>query len=189
MKVIILLLLCFGLMAGCTPSRQGSATADSNVVLTDEQLLDSVQYRYFNYFWEGAEPTSGLARERFHEDGVYPQNDKHVITTGGSGFGLMAILVGIERGFITREEGTERLLQAVDFLEQADRFHGVWPHWLNGETGKVQPFSRHDDGGDLVETSFLVAGLLAVKEYYKDDNSVGKELAAKIDRLWKDVEW
>src|SRR5690606_16677471 len=121
--------------------------------------------------------------------GNYPQNDMHVVTTGGSGFGVMAILVGIERGFITREEGLQRLLQIVNFLESADRFHGVWPHWLNGETGRVQPFSQNDDGGDLVETSFLIHGLLAVKEYFQDGNVVEQELAAKIERLWREVEW
>lgn len=189
MKNLIFSVLFVALLAGCAPSRQSSDKNDKNIVLSDEQLLDTVQYRYFKYFWDGAEPTSGLARERFHEDDVYPQNDKHVITTGGSGFGLMAILVGIERGFITREEGVERLLKAVDFLEKADRFHGVWPHWLNGETGEVQPFSKFDDGGDLVETSFLVAGLITVKEYFLDGNVLEKELAAKIDRLWRDVDW
>src|SRR5690606_34379825 len=115
--------------------------SDGTATLTNDQLLDSIQYRYFRYFWDGAEPNSGLARERFHEDDIYPQNDKHVVTTGGTGFGLMTILVGIERDFITREEGVERFDQMVYFLENADRFHGVWPHWLNGETGKVQPFS------------------------------------------------
>ena len=65
----------------------------------------------------------------------------NVITSGGSGFGVMAILVGIERGFITREEGLKRIQKIVDFLKKADRFHGAWSHWIYGETGKVKPFS------------------------------------------------
>ncbi len=189
MKNFLITGILFLFIAGCAQSQKSTDSMSALDVLTDEQLLDSVQYYYFQYFWDGAELTSGLARERFHEDGVYPQNDKHIITTGGSGFGLMAILVGIERGFITRVEGLDRLLHAVDFLEKADRFHGVWPHWLNGETGKVQPFSTYDDGGDLVETSFLVAGLIAVREYFIDGNTVEKELAAQIDRLCREVEW
>jgi hypothetical protein len=184
LQMLVVLLL---FVASCTQTRTSSN--DGNAPLTDEQLLDSVQYRFFQYFWDGAEPNSGMARERFHVDGNYPQNDMHVVTTGGSGFGVMAILVGIERGFITREEGLQRLLQIVKFLENADRFHGVWPHWLNGETGRVQPFSQYDDGGDLVETSFLIHGLLAVKEYFQDGDVVEKELAAKIERLWREVEW
>ena len=172
--------------AGCTSSNRPQEAA---VRLTDEQLLDTIQYYTFQYFWDGAEPNSGLARERYHVDGIYPQNDKHIVTTGGGGFGLMAILTGIERGFITREQGFGRFVQIVGFLEKADRFHGVWPHWLNGETGKVQPFSRYDDGGDLVETAFLVQGLITVMEYFRDGSDQEKELAARIDRLWREVEW
>jgi hypothetical protein len=155
--------------------------------LTDEELLDLVQEQTFNYFWEGAEPNSGMARERIHID--EPQLDQDVITTGGSGFGLMTILIGIKRGFISREEGLERFEKVINFLETADRFHGVWPHWLNGKTGKVIPFSPKDDGGDLVETAFLVQGLLTVSEYFKNGNTREKGLVFKIEKLWEDVEW
>lgn len=154
-----------------------------------EQLLDSVQYHTFQYFWEGAEPTSGMARERIHMDNVYPQNDQHVITLGGSGFGVMAILVGVERGFITRQEALARLHQITDYLAKADRFHGAWPHWLNGPTGKVQPFGQKDNGGDLVETAFMIQGLLTVAEYFKGGNEAEQQLVDKIQKLWTGVEW
>lgn len=157
--------------------------------ISDDSLLTLVEYKTFQYFWDGAEPTSGAARERFHVDNVYPDNDKHIITSGGTGFGVMAILVGIERKFITREEGFERLSKITDWLAKADRFHGVWPHWLNGETGKVKPFSPNDDGGDLVETSYLLQGLLCVRQYFADGNPREKELSAKIDKLWREVEF
>lgn len=148
-----------------------------------------VQRTTFQYFWDGAEPNSGMARERFHVDNVYPENDKNIVTTGGSGFGVMAILVGIERGFITRQQAFERLQKIVNFLEKADRFHGAWPHWINGETGRVKPFGRKDNGGDLVETSFMLQGLLAVRQYFKDGNENEKALASQIDRLWKEVDY
>lgn len=157
--------------------------------ISDDSLLTLIQYRTFQYFWDGAEPTSGGARERYHSDNIYPSNDKHIITSGGSGFGVMAILVGIERGFITRQQGLERLTKFVNWLEKADSFHGVWPHWWNGETGKVKPFSPKDDGGDLVETSFLAQGLLCVREYFKEGNAEEKQLAQKIDNLWKAIEF
>ncbi|MCB0519935.1 MAG: beta-glucosidase [Lewinellaceae bacterium] len=157
--------------------------------LSDEALTTLVQKQTFQYFWDGAEPISGLARERFHSDNEYPVHDKDIVTSGGSGFGVMAILVGIERGFITRQEGFERLKKNVDWLEKCDRFHGVWPHWWTGATGKVYPFSKKDDGGDLVETSYLVQGLLCVRQYFKDGNEEEKALAGRIDALWKAVEW
>jgi hypothetical protein len=156
---------------------------------SDEELLDMVSYYTFRYFWEGAEPNSGLARERIHLDGEYPQNDEHIVTTGGSGFGIFGLLAGIERGWITREEGAERFERIAEFLTEADRFHGIWPHWLNGETGEVKPFGQKDDGGDLVESAFLMQGLLAAREYFKDGNTREKEIAQKIDRLWKEMEF
>lgn len=189
-------LLLFGsiilLFSYCT-STEKNKTEEENISsapeISDDSLLNLVQYQTFNYFWEGAEPNSGLARERFHEDDVYPSNDKHVVTTGGTGFGLMAILVGIEREFISREEGLERFEKMVSFLEKADRFHGAYPHWLNGETGKVKAFSSKDDGGDLVETAFLIQGLLTVRQYFENGNEQEKALAARINDIWEAVEW
>lgn len=158
-------------------------------ISTNDELLDTIQKQTINYFWEGAEPNSGLARERLHMDNIYPTSPKNTVTTGGSGFGLMAILVGVERGFISREDALNRYFRIVDFLEKADRFHGAWPHWINGETGKVTPFSKKDNGGDLVETAFLAQGLVTVAEYFRDGNEKEQLLASKIDKLWKEVEW
>lgn len=151
-------------------------------------LLDKVQEQTFNYFWEGGEPISGGARERIHMDDVYPNHPKDIITSGGTGFGIMATLVGIERGFITREQGYERLLKLTNWLATSDRFHGAWPHWWMPD-GKVTPFSKYDNGGDLVETAFLVQGLLTARQYFKKGNAKEKELAQKMDELWRGVDW
>lgn len=169
-------------------SEAGKATG-VNKNISDSALFHLVQKQTFNYFWDGAEPKSGLARERFHADNIYPEKDKSTVTSGGSGFGVMAILAGIERGFITRDEGRARLEKALHFLETADRFHGAWPHWWFGETGKVRPFSKDDDGGDLVETSYLIQGLLCVRQYFKDGDEAEKAVAQRIDKLWKEVEF
>ncbi len=187
--VIALIVACLFLLTTCGSNSNNTNDASTQEALSDSSLFNIVQEQTFQYFWEGAEPTSGLARERFHVDNVYPQNDKSTVTSGGAGFGVMAILVGIERGFITREQGLERLTQGVTFLETADRFHGAWPHWWYGETGKTRPFSTHDDGGDLVETSLLLQGLLCVRQYFKDGNEKEKQLAARIDTLWREVEF
>jgi hypothetical protein len=164
-------------------------TAKQVVVISDDSLLTLTQYRTFQYFWDGAEPNSGMARERFHVDGLYPDNDMNVVTTGGTGFGVMALITGIERGFISREDGFNRLSKITGFLEKADRFHGAFPHWLYGENGRVKPFSPKDNGADIVETAYLMQGLLTVREYFRYGNPAEKQLVAKIDRLWKEVEW
>lgn len=150
-------------------------------VVSDEELLTLVQEQTFKYFWDFGHPVSGLARER--------NTSGETVTSGGSGFGVMAILVGIERGFITREEGIARLIKIVDFLGEADRFHGAWSHWLNGTTGKVIPFSANDDGGDLVETSFMAMGLITVRQYLDNGNPDESELINKINTLLEGIEW
>lgn len=161
----------------------------SDEFASDDELLDYIQEAHIDYMWNGAESTSGLAPERIHLDGVYPNDDAGVVTTGGSGFGIAGLLVAIERGFIGRDEGVTRLTKIVDYLSEADRFHGVWPHWLDGPTGTVVPFSTMDDGGDIVESSFLMQSLLCARQYFKDGSDTEQELAAKIDTLWQEMEF
>lgn len=175
----------FAVSAFDTSYNESPKTAEIAVTtstMTDEDFLDMVQAATFCYFWHYAHPVSGLARERL--------NSGETVTTGGSGFGLMGIPVGIERGYITRQEGAERTLKVVNFLlTKANRFHGAWPHWLNGTTGAVIPFSTYDDGGDLVETAFMVQGLLTLRQYFDAQTSLETEIRAKITQAWETVEW
>ncbi|MGX5690107.1 glucoamylase family protein [Arcticibacter tournemirensis] len=162
-------------------------TTEITIDLTDNELIDLTQRTTFNYFWKYAEEYSGAARERYLPS--IPQTDRNIVTTGGTGFGMMSIIVAIRRGFISRAEGLSRLNKILTFFESADRFHGAWPHWLNGSTGKVVPFSTKDNGGDLVETSFFAQGLLVVREYYKEGTDFEKTISNKADELWRGIEW
>jgi hypothetical protein len=185
MKLIFTLGLLVTL-SGCTV--QQSNTSDIKKGLSDSQLLTLVQKQTYKYFYEGAEPISGLSRERYHSDNVYPQNDKDIIATGASGFGIMGTIVAIERKFITKQQGYEHLKKGLDFLAKADRFHGAWPHWML-PSGKAKAFGKNDDAGDLVETSFLAQALVCVRQYYANGNNQEKALAKKADELWKGIEW
>lgn len=192
MRAIVAAFLCLCLTVGCDKKSEKETLPAEQRLLTfadDDAFLDYIQRTHLNYMWDGAEPTSGLAPERIHIEGVYPQNDADVVTTGGSGFGLAGLLVAVERGFIPRDTCVGRLHRIVDYLARADRFHGVWPHWIYGKTGKVKPFSSRDDGGDLVESAFLMQGLLCVREYFKEGNASERALAQKIDTLWHAMEW
>lgn len=190
---VLLLFLMLALLTACKtgPSRAviGKRTALTLDTLSNDALMDTVQRRTFRYFWEGGEPYSGMARERYHIDNVYPAGGPEVVTSGGSGFGIMAILSGIDRGYVSRMEGFRRMEKIITFLEKADRFHGAYPHWWNGETGKVLPFGAKDNGGDLVETAFLMQGLLAVHQYYINGTQEEQALASRIDKLWREVDW
>jgi hypothetical protein len=161
-----------------SPEVQASTRA-----LTDDELLTMVQEASFRYYWEAANPNAGMAIE------ILP-GDKNLVAVGASGFGVMALTVGIDRGFVSREQGAERLLKIVRFLAKADRFHGVWPHFLDGRTGKVNPyFGPYDDGGDLVETAFLMQGLLVARQYFSHDTAEEKEIRDTVTKLWQTVEW
>ena len=182
--------ILFLVLLACGGNKKLAGSKEINKVpAAYAEIYDSVQRATFQFFWDGAEPNSGLARERFHVDNIYPSHDKNIVTSGGGGFGVMAILSGINQGYITREQGRERLEKITTFLETADKFHGVWPHWWDGATGKVKPFSKGDDGGDLVETSFMAQGLLCVRQYFKNGNAAEKVLAARVDKLWKDIDF
>jgi hypothetical protein len=162
------------------PSTAASATTHA---MTDEELLTMVQEAGFRYYWEAAEPHSGMTRENT------PGNDD-IVAVGASGFGVMAIMAGAERGFITHQQAIDRLLRLTAFLSTADHYHGAWPHFLSGSTGRRLPvFDMYDNGADLVETSFMMEGLLAARQYFKQDGPSGQELYQRITKLWRGVDW
>jgi len=169
--------------------RQYHLSKFSNVVtastrqLNDDELLTMLQEACFRYYWEGAHPVAGMARENI-------PGDDRIVATGASGFGIMALIVGVERKFITREQGLERLNQIVTFLEKAPRYHGAWSHFMDGSSGQSLPvFDAIDNGGDLVETAFLMEGLLAARQYFKGSSVPEESLFRRISHLWETMEW
>ncbi|MDO3625529.1 glucoamylase family protein [Mucilaginibacter sp. BT774] len=156
-------------------------TTNKFPVISDNALLDLVQKQTFKYFWDFGHPTSGLARER--------NTSGDIVTTGGSGFGIMAIVAAVNRQFITRADGLARMQKIVGFLKTAQTFHGAFPHWMNGATGVAVPFSTQDNGADLVETAYLMQGLLTARQYFNDTGVPEAALRNDINTLWKAVEW
>jgi hypothetical protein len=153
--------------------------------MTDTEFLDMTQRATFRYFWDWGDPNSGIARERWQ-----PNESDVTNTIGGGGFGVMAILVGIERGFITRDQGVARVKKIVDFLaNKIDKFYGVFPHWFNGTTGKVVKFGNYQNGGDIVETSFMIQGILAAKQYFNLQNNDEDQIRSTIKQIWEGVDW
>ena len=162
--------------------RTGLDTSDKFPQISDEELLTKVQQQTFRYFWEGAEPTSGMARERTSSGAT--------VTTGGTGFSVMAMAVAAERGFVTRSEACQRVQRIVTFLaERATSYHGAFSHWIDGQTGQTLPFSADDNGADLVETGLLFQGLLTARAYFDGADAAESKLRADITALWEAVEW
>ncbi len=152
-------------------------------IFSDDELLNMVQQYTTRYFFNYADPDCGMARERSNNP------NGNIVTTGGTGFGIMALIAGDRRGYFSHEAAFQKINQIVAFLEKADRFHGAWAHWYNGNTGKVFNFSKYDDGGDLVETAFLMEGLLTARQYYDNGNEQEKNLSNRITKLWDGVDW
>ena len=160
----------------------GIDSTDKFPLIDNNALLDLVQRQTFKYFWEFGHPTSGMARER--------NNSGDLVTSGGTGFGVMAIVTAIHRNFITRAEGLARVKKITGFLaNNAQSFHGAFPHWLNGNNGMVIPFSAKDDGADLVETSLLMQGLLTARQYFNTTDANETALRNEINTLYNNVEW
>lgn len=190
-KILIILnfsLISFSILAQKFKSTESEGIRPLGIEkdINDSVLLDRVQKQTFRYFWDFGHPISGLARERSNI--AFDYGDE-VVTIGGSGFGIMAMIVATERKWISRESSENRLLKILNFLYKANSFHGVFPHWLDGRTGKVIPFSRKDDGADLVETSYLMEGLLSARQYYSGNSKLETDIRNKINGLWNDIEW
>lgn len=154
--------------------------------LSDSALLDLVQKQTFKYFWDFAHPISGMARERSNTNFGYGHE---TIAVGGTGFGIMSIIVATERKWISRDTAAKHMLKMIKFLLKAQSYHGAFPHWMNGETGKTIPFGRKDDGADLVETAYLFEGLLCARQYFNKDNAVETDFRNILSWMWNDIEW
>lgn len=150
--------------------------------ISDDELLTLIQRQTFKYFWDFGHPVSGMARER--------NTSGDLVTTGGTGFGVMSILVGIERNFISRTQGLQRINTIVDFLKnKSTRYHGAFAHWINGATGATLPFSQKDNGADLVETSLLMQGLLTARQYFSQSGAEEVALRNDINYLYNEIDW
>jgi len=204
--------ICFMVLSSCTTVRNTGEQDDSipavGIVqdIPDSVLLDIVQRQTFRYFWHYAHPVSGLARERsntvlaehywdyINEAWGEPNFSKtpfgpDACAIGGTGFGIMSTIVAVERGWIARDTAVKRLVQIADFLINADCFHGIYPHFMDGRTGKTIKFDRLDDAADLVETSYLLMGFLCAREYFDADLPIEKYLRNRITRMWNTANW
>src|SRR5258706_11885122 len=211
-QTIIVFLLVPSVFAQNKNAKPKSSAGDSIVPvgiiknISDSELLDIVQRQTFRYFWHYAHPVSGLARERdntVHGDYYWdyineaynePNFSKNTYgpeacAIGGTGFGILSTIVAVQRGWIGRDTALKRLVKMVDFLNKADSYHGIFPHFMNGATGKTIPFGKLDDGADIVETSYLFMGLLCAKEYFKGNTSLEKYFRNRVDQMLSVGDW
>lgn len=186
LKIFTCLLTLFIAVNSCgsdktpPPSDVGFIEDPTTTKIPFEDLLDLVQEQTFNYFWDFAEPLSGMAKERSQTPGT--------ITIGGSGFGVSCFPAAVNRGWISKTAAINRLNKILSFLENATTYHGAFAHWYNS-SGKIISFSDLDNGGDIVETALLIQGLLINRQYFSGNNSDEKEIRDRITKIWENVEW
>lgn len=185
--LVIGVFLVFLISIQCSQKKLSDGTNfnEQNTTLSDEDLLNKVQKQTFNYFWDFAESNTGMA----HERSTSKISKFKRVTSGGTGLGLAAFPIAVERGWISRDQAIERLEKILSFLEQTDKFHGAFAHWYSGATQKSTSFSEFDDGGDIIETAFLIEGLLINRQYFNQKNSVEISLRNRINNIWENVEW
>jgi hypothetical protein len=211
-RLFIFSLLCFwGPVAFCQPHKKPAQKTTIPPVgiiknIPDSALLEIVQRQTFRYFWDYGHPVSGLARERdntvrgqyywdyINEADGAPNFSKgtfgpEACAIGGSGFGILSTVVAVNRGWIGRDTALKRLIKIVDFLQKADCYHGIYPHFMDGVTGKTIPFGRLDDGADIVETSYLFMGLLTARQYFNKDTPMEKYFRNRVSDMWRDADW
>ena len=174
--------------------------------LSDSALLEVVERQTFRFFWHDAHPVSGLALERsntvlaehywdyINEAWDEPNFSKtkfgpDACAIGGTGFGIMSTIIAVQRKWIGRDTAVRRLIKVADFLINADCFHGIYPHFMDGRTGKTIKFDRLDDAADLVETSYLLMGFLCAKEYFKSSDPREVYLRKRVDQMWGAANW
>ncbi|MHC5182672.1 MAG: hypothetical protein ACYSPI_00085, partial [Planctomycetota bacterium] len=150
----------------------------------EDKFLLELQEVSFLYTWNLAHPVSGMPSE------MLPGWNRNLTGTSATGFSIYNYIVGVERGYITRQQGAQRLLKMTEFLlNKVETFWGVYPHWLNAQTGEIIPLSPGNDGSDLLETAFMVMGLIGAREYFDGNTATEQQLRDNVNKIWGNVDW
>ena len=184
--LISLLLAC--LLVLPTSSAYGlKLLTASNLSLSarDEVFLEDLERRQFRYFWEQADPNTGLVADRARTDGLpLDENHQGVASIAATGFGLTAICIGAERQWISRDEAKERVRATLRFFStRAEQFHGWFYHWLDARTG----VRRWNSEVSSIDTAFLLAGVLTARQKFRDDEEIVRLATAIYERT--DFKW
>ncbi|MBN1268500.1 MAG: hypothetical protein JXB04_02850 [Kiritimatiellae bacterium] len=172
---ISVLLFAILLLSGISPAAPPAAST------ADETFLDSLQQAAFGYFWHEC-GTNGLLQDRM--------TDKQLSSTMAAGFQFTAYCIGAERGWIDRDQAAERTLKVLETYAALPRFHGMFAHYYDIGTGGVVPLMHErDDGADVSETGFLMAGVLMARAYFDRQDPVEQRIRNLASRLYEEVEW
>jgi hypothetical protein len=152
----------------------------------DDEFLDTLQRRTFDWFWETTNPENGLVPDRWPT--------KSFCSVAAVGFGLAGYGVGVERGYVSRQQAIERTLNTLRFFaiapqsddsSKATGHHGFFYHFLNMQSGLRHPVCELSS----IDTSWLMCGVLFAREYFDRDDAAEREIRELADALYRRVEW
>lgn len=156
----------------------GPSESVAREAMTDNEFLDLVQKRAAMFFWQEADPRTGLVPDRARN---FAPRAGRVANLAATGFGLTALIIAQERGWLSRDQVYNRTLTTLQFAR--DRlFHkeGFSYHWLNTRTGAREWNSEVSS----VDTALFLAGALFAGEYYR-----GTRVAEIADHLYRRANW
>ncbi len=151
----------------------------------DQSFIEDLQHRSFRYFWEQANPKTGLVPDRARMDGsALDENHQNVASIAATGFGLTALCIAAERGWITPAESRERVRNTLRFFaEQAFHKNGWFYHWLDARTGE----RRWQSEVSSIDTALLLGGVLTARQYHRDDPEIPRLATGIYERI--DFRW
>ncbi len=172
-------------VAGLLHSEAAASDAVRHVPAAERSFLEDLEHRGVLYFWEQADPNTGLVLDRAGADGGRARGpSRDVASIAATGFGLSALCIGAEHGWIPRRSALERARTTLRFLAtQASQEHGWFYHWMDLATGE----RRWDSEASSVDTAFLVAGALTAGQYFSEDEELGnlaRQIYDRVDFPW-----
>ena len=182
-----LLLSNFALPVEAQRARRAPAKAKSIARLSarDEAFLEDLSRRTFRFFWEQADPQTGLVRDRARiDDSPLDENHRDVASIAATGFGLTALAIAAERGWLTPRETRARVLTTLHFFAtRATHEHGWFYHWMDAKTGA----RRWNSEVSSIDTALLLAGVLTVRQKFPDDREIARLATSIYERV--DFPW
>lgn len=182
-KSVLLLLFFLIVHSACTSA---STPPPVKSDLSDQAFIELLEHRTFQFFWDQADPNTGLIPDR------YPTPSFASISAVG--FGLTAYTIGAQRGYVTRTQAADRILLTLRFLDQAPQnadpqgssgYKGFFYHFLDMKTGKR--FQQVELS--TIDTAILMAGALTCQSYFSGSNAQETEIRQIADRLNNRIEW
>lgn len=186
--IALSVLLCVSHLAIGAPDDQTPVVVEDRVAPispADRTFVEDLEHRSFTYFWEQTDPGTGLVMDRARMDGGRAKGpSRNIASLAATGFGLTAICIGAQHGWISKQQGADRVRATLKFFaNKASEEHGWFYHWMDASTGA----RRWDSEDSSIDTAFFLAGVLTAGQYFSGDPQIpqlANEIYGRVDFQW-----